>query len=226
MGIFKDIVRVLDRGHAKLMARAQAAGLMDYPLVDLREWGDEKSVVEVQGWVKLVMRERGKIVPGSHREGHNIWTNTGREFLAMLMSIQVAPSTGFRSDKIAYIGVGTGARIEEAGVLSLVTPTAYVTGQFLAPLDVPPTFPLTPTRTTVRYHRIFAENEITIAVGSTVNISEIGLYTNGRQSDFAAGLRDTTIASASSQAPAAYKSFEPVGKKDTLQLEVSWEIRF
>lgn len=214
-----DIVRVLDRGFANLRSRAGA-------FIAGREWDDTKSVVEVQGWVKMVMRERGKIVPGSHREGHNIWTNTGREYLAMLMSIQTGPSTAFRNDRIAYIGVGTGAQIEEAGVLGLVTPAAYVTGQFLAALDVPPTFPLTPTRTTVRYHRIFSESEITISPGSTVNISEMGLFTNGRQSDYSVGLRDTTLANAAAQSPAAYKSFEPIGKKDSLQLEVSWEIRF
>lgn len=215
----RDIVRVLDRGFANLRTRAGA-------LIAGRDWDDTKSVVEVQGWVKLVMRERGKIVRGSHREGHNIWTNTGREYLALLMSLATGPNTGFRNDHMAYIGVGTGAQVEEAGVTRLVTPVAYQTGQFLAALDVPPTFPLTPTRTTVRYHRIFEESEITISPGSTVNISEMGLFTNGRQSDYAATLRDTTLASAGSQSPNAYKSFEPIGKKDSLQLEVSWEIRF
>ena len=214
-----DVVRVLDRGFANLRSRAGA-------FIAGREWDDTKSVVEVQGWVKLLMRENGKIVKGSHREGHNIWTNTGREYLALLMSLQTGPSTGFRNDRIGYIGVGTGAQVEDAGVLGLVTPAAFTTGQFLAPLDVPPTFPLTPTRTTVRYHRIFVENEITSAPGSTVNISEMGLFTNGRQADFAVSLRDTSLANASSQSPAAYKSFEPIGKRDTLQLEVSWEIRF
>ncbi len=215
----RDMVRVLDRGFANLRTRAGA-------LIAGREWDDTKSVVEVQGWVKLLMRERGKIVRGSHREGHNIWTNTGREYLALLMSLSSSPNVGFRNDHIAYIGVGTGAQIEDAGVTHLVTPIAYDVGQFLAGLDTPPTFPLTPTRTTVRYHRIFDETEITITPGSTVNISEMGLFTNGRQSDYAAGLRDTTLAAAGSQSPAAYKSFEPIGKKDSLQLEVSWEIRF
>lgn len=214
-----DIVRVMDRGVANL--RSKAAGI-----IGGRNWGNEDTVIGVKGWVKLLMRERGKIVPGSHREGHNIWTNTGREYLALLMSIASAPSTGFRADHMAYIGVGTGAQIEDAGVLRLITPVAYVTGQFLAPLNVPPTFPLTPTRTTVRYTRVFAEDQITLTPGSTVNISEMGLFTDGRQSDYAVGLRDTTLAQAANQSPAAYKAFEPIGKKDSLQLEVSWEIRF
>lgn len=223
MARISDIVRVTDRGVVDL--RSKDAGGTPGGIASSRYWGDDV-IIGAQGWVKILMRERGKIVPGSHREGHNIWTNTGREYLALLMSIASAPSTGYRSDKIAYIGIGTGAQVEEAGVLGLVTPVAYTTGQFLAPLDVPPTFPLTPTRTTVRYHRIFDEDQITLSPGSTVNISEMGLFTNGRQSDYAVGLRDTTLAQAVNQSPAAYKAFEPIGKKDSLQLEVSWEIRF
>lgn len=215
-----DEVRVSDAGSLSLIDPMTGKSVSE------RVWHSEgDSVVQVEGWVKLVMRERGKIVPGSFREGHNIWTNSGREYLALLMSIAPGPSR-YRTDVIAYLGVGTGAQVEEAGVLGLVAPAAYSTGQFLAPLDIPPTFPLTPTRTTVRYRKIFAEDEITISLNSTVNISEMGLFTNGRQSDYAVGLRDLTMAGSASQSPAAYKALEPVGKKDSLQLEVSWEIRF
>ncbi len=214
-----EAVRVIDAGHLNLHSTGG-------DVISTRSWDDSKSVIEVEGWVKILMRERGKIVPHSHREGHNIWTNIGREYLAMLMSLQTAPTTSYRNDRVAYIGVGTGSQIEEAGILSLITPIAYISGQFLAALDVPPTFPLTPTRTTVKYHRVFAENEITLSSGSTVNISEMGLFTNGRQSDYVVGSRDTTLANASSQSPVAYKSFEPLGKTDSLQLEISWEIRF
>lgn len=220
MKVTGDEVRVSDAGFVGLIDP------MTGKTVSERVWhakGD--SVVQVEGWVKLVMRERGKIVPGSFREGHNIWTNTGREYLALLMSSNAGP-VAFRTDRITYLGLGTGAQVEEAGVLGLVTPVAFSTGQFLAPFDVPPTFPLSPTRTTVRYRRVFVEDEITITPGSTVNISEMGMFTNGRQSDYAVGLRDTTIGSSAAQSPAAYKALEPVGKKDSLQLEVSWEIRF
>jgi hypothetical protein len=220
--MFKDIVRVADSGFTKLRSRVGK-------LLDARAWfepSDEKSVVEVKGWVSLCLRERGKIVPGSRREGHNIWTNTGREYLALLMSIETPPTSAFRNDRIAYIGVGTGSTVEDVGVIRLANPVQYVIGQFLAPLDVPPTFPLTPTRTTVRYHRTFAENEITITPGSRVDISEMGLFTNGSPTSHVPGTRDTGIANAGSQSPCAYKTFEPIGKTDSLELEVSWEIRF
>ena len=175
--------------------------------------------------MNLCLRERGKLVPGGHRSGLNIWTNTGREYLALLMSLADV-STPFRNDAVAYIGVGTGATLEEVGVLSLVAPIAYAPSLFLASLDIQPTFPLTPIRTTVRYRRTFTEDEITLAPG-TVNISEMGLFTNGSPlSAYAFGTRDVSYASRMAQAPVAYKTFEPIPKTSGLQLEVTWEIRF
>jgi hypothetical protein len=222
--MLKDLIKVLDSGVANLRTRTGA-------IIAGRSWDDlahsDEPVISVKGWVTAVMRERGKIVPGSLRTGHNIWTNTGKEFLALLMSLETLPTTPFRNDRIAYIGVGTGSQLEDVSVLSLAEPAAYTSGLFLAALDVPPTFPLNPTRTTVKYHRTFAENEITLSPGSTVDISEIGLFTNGDPaSSYAPGTRDLTLAEASSQAPNAYKTFEPVGKTDALQLDLSWEIRF
>lgn len=217
----KELVQVADSGIARL--RSKAAGV-----VAGRSWGDEhRPTVEVRGWVKMVMRERGKIVPGTHREGKNVWTNVGKEYLALKMSIASAPSNSFRTDNVAYIGVGTGSQVEDASVLALITPVAYATGLFLAALDIPPTFPLLPTRTAVQFSRTFAENEITLGVGTTVPISELGLFTDGSPlSSFSPGSRDLTLASAGQQSPNAYKTFEPVDKTDSLELEVNWEIRF
>lgn len=220
MSMFKDFVRVADKGLVSLRTRAGE-------FIAGRSFEEEKSVVEVKGWVKLCMRERGKLVPGSHREGHNIWTNTGREYLALLMSL-TDPSNTFRKDAVGFIGVGTGATLEDANVLNLVNPISYTASTFLAPLDVSPTFPLTPTRTTVKYKRTFTEDEITLSP-ATVNVSEMGLFTNGSPiavPAYAFGTRDTSFASRMGQAPVAYKTFEPVPKTNALQLEISWEIRF
>jgi len=217
--MFQDLVRVTDRGFAHLRTRAGE-------FIAGREFGEEKSVVEVKGWVNLCLRERGKIVPGSRRDGHNIWTNTGREYLALLMSLNGL--TTFRQDAIAFIGVGIGSTLEDVNVLNLVNPVAFQPSIYLADLVNPPSFPLTPTRTTVRYKRTFTEDEITLAPG-TVNISEMGLFTNGSPTApvaYSPGSRDVTYANRMSQAPAAYKTFEPVPKTNALQLEIAWEIRF
>jgi len=218
--MFKDFVQVVDRGMLSLRTKAGE-------LVAGRSF-EEKSLIEVKGWVTLCLRERGKIVPGSIRDAHNIWTNTGREYLALLMSLADANNT-FRKDAIAYIGVGTGATLEDVNVLSLANPVAFSPSTYLAALDIAPSFPLTPTRTTVRYKRTFTEDEITLAPG-TVNISEIGLFTNGSPTAlptaYAFGTRDVSFANRMAQAPAAYKTFEPVPKTNALQLEIAWEIRF
>jgi hypothetical protein len=218
MSMFKDFVQVADRGFARLRTRAGE-------LIAGREF-EEKTVVEVKGWVTLCLRERGKVVPGSHRSAHNIWTNTGREYLALAMALADADNA-FRKDAVAYIGVGTGAALEDVNVLNLVNPVAYAPSLFLAALDIPPTFPLTPTRTTVRFKKTFAEDEITLSSG-TVLVSEMGLFTNGSPiavPAYAFGTRDVTFANRMSQAPVAYKAFEPVPKTNALQLEMSWEIR-
>lgn len=212
--MFKDIVHVADRAFTSLRTRAGE-------VVAGRTFEDSKSVVEVKGWVELCMRERGKIVPGSRREGHNVWTNTGREYLPLLMSFSAA-ATPFRDDRMAYIMVGSGSFVEDSGVDRLANPIPFIGSTYLAALDIPPTFPLTPSRTTVRYHRVFAENEITTGAVQ-VNISEMGLYTNGNPANNYIPPRILTL---NIQAPVAYKSFEPIGKTPALELEVSWEIRF
>lgn len=213
-----DLVRVSDAGRI-LLSKKEAYF-----------WGDERSVVEVKGWVTCLMRERGKIVPGSRRSGHNVWTTTGREYLAMLMSYTTANTNAtYRNDRIAYIGVGTGAQPEDASVANLIAPVAYNgSAHFLAPIDQTLTeFPLRPTRTTVRYSRIFAEDEISSIGTPSVLVSEFGLFTDGNQNSFVAGARDITLANAGLQAPVAYKAMpDPVEKTSGIELELDWEIRF
>lgn len=187
---------------------------------------DKKSDVEIKGFVRLQTRERGKLV--EDRAGFNIWTNTGREYLALHQSLDptALTPTPYRVDNVAYIGVGTGSQVEGTSVLNLVTPVAYAGGTFLAALD-PPSFPLTPVRTTVEYHRLFAENEITLSLGSQVDVSELGLFTDGDPTTSrASGPRNTALSVASSQNPLAYKVVEPVKKTDELELEIFWQIRF
>jgi hypothetical protein len=127
---------------------------------------------------------------------------------------------------MAYIGVGTGSQIEDTGVLRLVAPTPVNLSDFLTAFG-DPTFPLTPVKTTVQYHKLFAEDEITLSANSSVAISELGLFTNGDPSSLrAASPRVVTFTAANDQRPNAYKTFEPIMKTDALELEVFWQIRF
>ena len=63
--------------------------------------------IEVKQNLIITARERGKIV--ARREGHNIWLNTGREYLAQLISYSAfGPDVTYRDDRIKYMGVGVG----------------------------------------------------------------------------------------------------------------------
>lgn len=65
------------------------------------------SEIEVKSNLILTARERGKIV--QRREGHNIWLNLGREYLASLIAYgSFGPLSPERDDRIRYMGLGIG----------------------------------------------------------------------------------------------------------------------
>ncbi len=78
-------------------------------------------LVEAKVNVRLVARERGKIV--ARREGHNVWVNFGREYLAKTIS----PADGaflvaYNPSFVRYIGLGIGGDSQMAS-LDAVYPT-------------------------------------------------------------------------------------------------------
>lgn len=65
------------------------------------------ATVEAKNNLIITARERGKLV--TKREGHNIWLNLGREYMAQLMSYSLmSPLTTVRDDRIRYMGMGIG----------------------------------------------------------------------------------------------------------------------
>jgi|SRR5690606_8082426 len=67
-----------------------------------------KETVEVKNNLKITIRnDRGKLV--GKREGHNIWLNIGREYLASLIAYSsYTPLAPERNDRIRYMGLGIG----------------------------------------------------------------------------------------------------------------------
>ncbi len=77
--------------------------------------------IEVKQNLHLVMRERGKIV--GRRDGHNIWLNLGREYLASLIAYATfSPLTPERNDRIRYMGFGIGGTRQVAPGVANVAP--------------------------------------------------------------------------------------------------------
>lgn len=181
----------------------------------------------IEGRVQIETRERGKLV--ERRDGSNIWTLTGREYLSELIALQASsPRTVFRNDRVAYIGLGSGAQAEVANITSLVDPVPYLASEFLAPLVTPAEFPTsgtTTTNTAVRFIREFGTGEVSL--GFNVVLTEAGLFTDGDpENNWDTTSTPTDFLSASGRAPVAYKSFEPVTKTTQFSLRVVWDVRF
>jgi len=77
--------------------------------------------IEVRSNLRLTMRERGKI--RARREGHNIWLNLGREYLANLISLSsYGPDVPQEDHRIKYMGLGIGGSRQVAPGVADVAP--------------------------------------------------------------------------------------------------------
>lgn len=186
--------------------------------------------------VELLMRERGKIVPGSRRIGHNIFTTTGRNWLTKLVSWYSTSSTDkpFTNRRLRWIGMGTGTQIEATTVSSLVQPVLATPTAFMVPIQAVEF----PTSDSVRFIKEFLLNELTIT-STPVTVTEAALYadvspaqtgaTNDGSEDVAndPGTVDTILNPAVGiNSPVAYKAFPPLTKTVDFTLEIRWDFRF
>lgn len=79
------------------------------------------SDIVVQQNVILTMRERGKIV--DRREGHNIFVDTGREWIAKLIAyLSFSPDIFEDDHRIRYMGFGIGGRSQVAPTVADSSP--------------------------------------------------------------------------------------------------------
>lgn len=183
-----------------------------------------------------LLRERGKIVPHSRREGHNVFTITGRNWLSKLIAWNAinAADEPFTQRRVRWVGVGSGSQLEVTTVSALANPVIAraAPNQYLVPLDSPATFP---TSTSVEFAYEFATTEITTG-GVPVAVSEAGLFTDVNPADTAhKGIDDvefsptvpTTLNPAdTNNPPIAYKAFEPLVKTVDFTLQIRWTFRF
>jgi hypothetical protein len=221
---FQDVVRIKDRVIFFLGRR-----LGEYLLSN---WSHPLPLV---GYFSMYgVDDYHRVILGSRREGKNVCTQTGREWLPRLMSFaSYSPETYGREDRMRYIGLGTGVQEEVAGVSGLITPVAWRVGaqgdEFLAQVDAPPYYgqaSSTSIGTTARYLKSFAKDEISLT--GTVSLTEAGLFTNlNPLENYAPGShRSVLLADAPDQPPMFYKAFEPYLKTTRAGVVVGWEIRY
>lgn len=193
--------------------------------------------VESNLLIRLIDPVTRKEVPGSRREMHNVFTTTGRDWLAHLV-VWSGIGTGIGGTdvpltqrRLRWIGVGTGTQGEVEGVTALNVPVEVdEDGNFLAALQG---FSF-PAIKQVRVFKEFNTTEISTSLSPVVPVTEAGLFVDvfpvsaiGGTDDSAVGLEDTTLNRlVQFNAPVAYKTFDVINKTQDFNLEIRWEFRF
>lgn len=213
--MLRDAIRVVDRLKVWL-------GGKSYSSPEIRP--DNPTV---EGYVRVCLRDKdGQVVPGSQREGKNVITLYGKEWLARHMCWSVwggspdlstpdadGGAVGTPDHCVLYIGVGTGGVLEQASVSQLGAAASYTDAPFLYRKEI--TTPVVhPSATTSRFEVEFLVSDISTPGLGTQIINEFGLYL------------DNTDVLVPDEPPIAYKVTEPLPKTSAYSMLVQWEVRF
>lgn len=187
-------------------------------------------VANQEGWcpyfnVEAWLTENGSVVPGSRRiRKHNVFTRTGRDWLAKLISWQLlgdvsgvlgTEDTEYTIDRVRWIGVGTGTQAPLIDVQRIVTAAPISTNVYLATVGAP-TFDLP---TSAKFAHTFAIGSFT-DLGATADISEAGLVVDSDPSLTYGVADDDALV-------VAYIPFGPLTVTTAAQaLTITWELRF
>jgi hypothetical protein len=187
--------------------------------------------IEITSNVFLCMRERGKLVPGSHREGHNVFTSTGRSILSRLIAWQTigTPDVPYTHKRMRWMAVGSGTQLEAVNVSSLKSPLPVLGSSYLSEIQSIEFL----DSTSVRFIKSFGTSEVTFS-STPVPITEAGIFadvnpaTMGGIEDSAVGggYNSTLSPVVSTYPPSAYKAFEVLTKTQDFTLEIQWDFRF
>ena len=78
-----------------------------------------KDLLDAKVNVRITARERGKRVPQLCREGHNIWGNQGRQYLAEVISpLNSSFDAHYNDAVVQYMGLGVGGDSQLAATVS------------------------------------------------------------------------------------------------------------
>jgi len=131
-----------------------------------------------KGWANFTakFRERGKIVRGSYREGHNVFTYYGRSWLSRLILWKTLSSTDlqFTDFRVRWLIFGAGYQTEDRSVLSVQDGRQINGGSYLWPL-ASSGFSF-PTASSVKFSTVLATTD---SIGGNL-VSEVGLIVDRR----------------------------------------------
>ena len=200
--------------------------------------------VEVRNNLVLTMRERGKIC--GRREGHNIWLNLGREYLASLIAYSsFSPLTVERNDRIEFMGVGIGGNRQLALTTANSPPLSVAYPGSNAQTDTDPTVtvlerPVRISGSSTPYPGLGLDVWLgqvqAPAVHSTateVTFSRLFSQTDINYAPFlTVPLSEVMLFTAAANinvynnTGVAYDTFDTISKTNAFDLEVAWTVRF
>lgn len=183
------------------------------------------------------LRDRnGKVVPGSKRILHNVFTDVGRDWIAHLVAWSSLgdPDIAVTQRRVRWVAVGTGLTQEELGsITSIEVPTPIdEAANYLSPVN-DATFPPGDVPTT-RFWKEFGTEEITLVDNPIVPITEAALFVDVHRADEIGGAEDSPVSGLTTtlnpkvmnNAPVAYARFEKVTKTRDFSFEILWDFRF
>jgi len=201
-------------------------------------------LIEVKNNLHLRVYERGKLK--RHVEGHNIWLNLGREYLASLLAYtSFGPDTPERNDRIKYMGVGIGGTRQLALSTANSAPlvTAYPGSNAQTDTDPTVTALERPVRISggstaypgsggdVWIGQIVAP--ATHPVATSVTFSRLFSTTDISYSPFLTVPMSEIMLFTAAAAPGtynntgvAYDTFDTISKTNAFQLQVDWTVQF
>lgn len=203
-----------------------------------------KATVETKTNLSIVARERGKIV--ARREGHNIWLDLGREYLASLIAYSsFSPLTPERNDRVRYMGLGIGGSRQVAPGVANTTPiiTAYPGSN--AQTDTDPTVvrlerPVRVTGGSTAYPGVISDlwlgqiqapavhaTPTQVTFQRLFTILEVS-YLPFQSVPLSEVMLYTHAANPNvyNNTGVAYDTFDTLSKTDAFELEISWTISF
>jgi hypothetical protein len=200
--------------------------------------------IEVKSNLIITVRERGKIV--DRREGHNIWLNLGREYLAQLIAYQsFGPDTPVRNDRIKYMGVGIGGTRQLALATANAAPISPPYTGNNAQDDVTPTVttierPVRISGSTTAYPGIAGDAWVgqiaappDLSGGTEVTFSRVFTQTEVSYGPFLSVPLSEIMLFTSAADPenyqntgVAYDTFDTISKTSAVSVQFNWTIRF
>lgn len=180
--------------------------------------------------VRITVRDRaGKVV--DTQKNHNIFTNTGREWLASLVAGDAVFGNA-HPQIVSHMGFGTGGALQDVPSLrgpqtenAAVTALERLEDLKVTDEDLAFVTHTKPTITTTRFTRVVTLTDLTFGAITGVALSEAGLFAVDAAAS-SIGV-DAELAFASpTPFLVAYQQFRTITKTDQISIQFDWELRF